>query len=30
MTAHAPLVSLLCAQCGRYAQVRRGEPLTEG
>jgi hypothetical protein len=30
MTAHAPLVSLLCAQRGRHARVRRGEPLTEG
>jgi len=32
MTEHAPLVTILCAQCkySRRAQVRRGEPLPEG
>jgi len=24
------LVTILCAQCSRHAQVRRGEPLPEG
>jgi hypothetical protein len=30
MTEHTPLVTILCAQCGRHAQMRRGEPLPEG
>jgi hypothetical protein len=30
MTEPAPLVTILCAQCSRSAQVRRGEPLPEG
>ena len=30
MTEPAPLVTILCAQCSRHAQVRRGEPLPEG
>jgi hypothetical protein len=30
MTAHAPLVPILCGQCSRHAQARRGEPLPEG
>jgi hypothetical protein len=30
MTENAPLVTLLCSQCRRHAQVRRGEPLPEG
>jgi hypothetical protein len=30
MPEHAPLVTILCAQCSQYAQVRRGEPLPEG
>jgi hypothetical protein len=30
MTEHTPLVTILCAQCSRQAQVRRGEPLPEG
>ena len=30
MTEHAPLVTILCAQCSQHAQVRRGEPLPEG
>jgi hypothetical protein len=30
MTEHAPLVTILCAQCSRHAQVRRGDPLPEG
>ena len=30
MTEHAPLVTILCTQCSRHAQVRRGEPLPEG
>ena len=30
MTEHTPLVTILCAQCSRHAQVRRGEPLPEG
>ena len=30
MTEYAPLVTILCAQCSRRAQVRRGEPLPEG
>ena len=30
MTEHALLVTILCAQCSRHAQVRRGEPLPEG
>ena len=29
MTENAPLVTILCAQCSRHAQVRRGEPLPE-
>jgi hypothetical protein len=29
MTDNAPLVIILCAQCSRHAQVRRGEPLPE-
>ncbi len=30
MTEPTPLVTILCAQCSRHAQVRRGEPLPEG
>jgi hypothetical protein len=30
MTTQAPLITILCAQCSRHAQVRRGEPLPEG
>lgn len=30
MTERAPLVTILCAQCSRHAQVRRGEPLPAG
>jgi hypothetical protein len=30
MTAHAPLVTILCGQCSRHTQVCRGEPLPEG
>lgn len=30
MTENAPLVTILCAQCSRHAQVRRGGPLPEG
>jgi hypothetical protein len=30
MTENAPLVTLLCSQCSRHIQVRRGEPLPEG
>lgn len=30
MVENAPLVTILCAQCSRHAQVRRGEPLPEG
>jgi hypothetical protein len=30
MTEPTLLVTILCAQCSRHAQVRRGEPLPEG
>jgi len=30
MTEPASLVTILCAQCSRHAQVRREEPLPEG
>ena len=30
MTEDAPLVTILCAQCSRHTQMRRGEPLPEG
>ena len=30
MTENAPLVTILCTQCSRHTQVRRGEPLPEG
>ena len=30
MTEHAPLMTILCAQCSRRAQVRRGESLPAG
>jgi hypothetical protein len=30
MTEPAPLMTILCVQCSRHAQVRRGEPLPEG
>ena len=30
MTEDAPLVTILCAQCSRRAQVRRGEHLPAG
>ena len=30
MTEPAPLVTILCVQCGQHAQMRRGEPLPEG
>ncbi len=26
MAENAPLVTILCAQCSRHAQMRRGEP----
>ena len=30
MAESASLVTILCAQCSRHAQVRRGGPLPEG
>ncbi len=30
MADNTPLVTILCAQCSRHAQVRRGDPLPEG
>jgi hypothetical protein len=30
MTEPGPLVTMLCAQCSRHVQVRRGEALPEG
>jgi hypothetical protein len=30
MAENASLVTILCAQCSRHAQVRRGGPLPEG
>jgi hypothetical protein len=30
MTEPTPLITILCAQCSRHAQVRRGESLPEG
>ena len=30
MTEHTLLVTILCAQCSRHAQVRRGKPLSKG
>ena len=30
MTEPMPLVTILCVQCSRHAQVRRGEPLPAG
>ena len=30
MPENAPLVTILCSQCSRHAQVRRGDPLPEG
>lgn len=30
MTEHAPLVTILCSQCSRHTQMRRGDPLPEG
>ena len=30
MAEDAPLVTILCAQCSRHTQMRRGEPLPEG
>lgn len=30
MTEPAPLVTILCSQCSRHIQIRRGEPLPEG
>ena len=30
MVERAPLVTILCAQCSRHMQMRRGEPLPEG
>ena len=30
MAEDAPLVTILCAQCSRHAQIRRGDPLPAG
>jgi hypothetical protein len=30
MAETAPLVTILCAQCSRHAQIRRGESLPAG
>ena len=30
MPEQAPLVTILCAQCSRHAQMRQGEALPEG
>ena len=30
MTENAPLITILCAQCSRHAQIRRGATLPEG
>ena len=30
MTENAPLVTILCSQCSRHAQVRRSKSLPEG
>jgi len=30
MPDNAPLVTILCSQCSRHAQMRRGDPSPEG
>jgi len=30
MTDNAPLVTILCSQCSRHTQIRRGASLPEG
>ncbi len=30
MAATAPTITILCSQCSRHAQMRRGDPLPEG